>query len=45
MMDRRKIPGLLREALEAKLTDPDKVDDDRVIAKFAAELLGRYSQP
>jgi HEAT repeat protein len=45
MMNRRKIPGLLREALEAKLTDPDKVDDDRVIAKFAAELLGRYSQP
>jgi len=29
----------LREALIAKLSDPDKVNDDEVIAKLAAELL------
>ena len=28
-----------------KLNDPEKVDDDRVIAHLAAELLGRDSQP
>jgi HEAT repeat protein len=37
-------PEFLREALEAKLTDPEKVDDNRVIAQAAAELLGRHSQ-
>ncbi len=31
----------LRRALEAKLTDPGKVDDSRVIAKLAGQLLGR----
>jgi HEAT repeat protein len=34
-------PNFLRHALVAKLDDPDRVDDDRVIAKTAAELLGR----
>ena len=33
-------PDFLRRAIEAKLTDPDKVDDNRVIAKLAAQLLG-----
>jgi HEAT repeat protein len=31
----------LRRALEAKLADPERVDDNRVIAELAAELLGR----
>jgi hypothetical protein len=31
----------LRQALEAKLADPAKVDDNRVIAELAAWLLGR----
>jgi len=31
--------GCLRRALVAKLADPGKVDDNRVIAAFAAELL------
>ena len=34
------LPGFLRQALVAKLKDPDKVDDNRVIAKLAAEILG-----
>ena len=34
-------PWFLREALMAKLTDPGKVDDERVIAKLAAQLLER----
>jgi hypothetical protein len=36
-----RYPGLIHRALVAKLNDPDRVDDNRVIAKFAAELLGR----
>jgi HEAT repeat protein len=36
-----EFPAFLRRALEAKLHDPDRVDDNRVIAAFAAELLGR----
>jgi HEAT repeat protein len=32
-------PGFLRRALEAKLKDPGKVDDNRVIAERAAEIL------
>jgi hypothetical protein len=31
----------LRQALVAKLADPAKVDDNRVIAELAARLLGR----
>jgi HEAT repeat protein len=38
-----EFPGFLRRALEAKLDDPDRVDDNRVIAEFAAELLGARS--
>jgi len=34
-------PGFLRKALEAKLSDPARVDDSRVIAELAAQLLGR----
>jgi hypothetical protein len=34
-------PDFLRRALEAKLADPAKVDDNRVIAELAAWLLGR----
>jgi HEAT repeat protein len=34
-------PDFLRLALEAKLTDPDRVDDNRIIAQLAAQLLGR----
>jgi len=30
----------LRLALEAKLSDPAKVDDNRVIAELAAQALG-----
>jgi hypothetical protein len=30
----------LRDALIAKLSDPGRVDDNRVIAEFAAQLLG-----
>jgi hypothetical protein len=37
-------PNFLRRALEAKLEDPDRVDDNRVIAEEAASLLGRDSQ-
>lgn len=33
------LPGFLREALAAKINDPDKVDDNRVIAKLATEIL------
>lgn len=36
-------PDIIRRALIAKLDDPDKVDDDRVIAEFAAQLLGPSS--
>jgi hypothetical protein len=35
-----EFPGFLRRALEAKLDDPDRVDDNRIIAELAAELLG-----
>jgi HEAT repeat protein len=35
--------GIIRRALIAKLDDPDQVDDDRVIADFAARLLGPSS--
>jgi len=35
-----EFPGSLRRALEAKLDDPDRVDDNRVIAELASELLG-----
>jgi hypothetical protein len=31
--------GLVRRAIEAKLEDPDRVDDNRLIAELAAELL------
>ena len=34
-------PGFLRRALIAKLEDPAKLDEDRVIAVAAAQLLGR----
>jgi hypothetical protein len=34
-------PDFLRRALAAKLADPEKVDDNRVIAELAASLLGR----
>jgi HEAT repeat protein len=34
------LPGFLRRALVAKLEDPDRVDDNRIIAKLAAEILG-----
>jgi hypothetical protein len=34
-------PEFLRRALVAKLADPAKLDDNRVIAEQAAELLGR----
>jgi HEAT repeats len=34
-------PDFLRQALEAKLADPAKVDDNRVVAQLAAQLLGR----
>jgi len=34
-------PDFLRRALVAKLADPAKVDDNRVIAELAARLLGR----
>jgi HEAT repeat protein len=36
-----EFPDFLRRALEAKLEDPAKVDDNRVIAEAAASLLGR----
>jgi hypothetical protein len=36
-----EFPGFLRCAIEAKLDDPDRVDDNRVIAELAASLLGR----
>jgi hypothetical protein len=36
-------PDFLHQALEAKLADPAKVDDNRVIAELAAHLLGRAS--
>jgi HEAT repeat protein len=39
-------PECLRQALEAKLNDSERVDDDRVIAQAAAELLRSLgSQP
>jgi hypothetical protein len=38
-------PQFLREALIAKLNDPGRVDDNRVIAQAAAALLGQDSQP
>jgi HEAT repeat protein len=34
-----KLPDFLRQAVTAKLKDPDRVDDNRVIATFAAEIL------
>ena len=34
-----RFPDFLRRALVAKLDDPDRVDDDRVIATLAAKLL------
>jgi hypothetical protein len=34
-----RFPGFLRRAIEAKLEDPDRVDDNRVIAELAAGLL------
>jgi len=34
------LPGFLRQALVAKLDDPDRVDNNRIIAKLAAEILG-----
>jgi len=36
-----RFPDFLRRALVAKLDDPDRVDDDRVIATMAGQLLGR----
>jgi HEAT repeat protein len=38
------LPQFLLDALRAKLADPDKVDDDRVMAKFAAEILARMEK-
>lgn len=38
---RQAFPEFLREALEAKLNDPGKVDDNRVIAQAASALLGQ----
>jgi hypothetical protein len=38
-------PQFLREAIIAKLNDPGRVDDNRVIAQAAAALLGQDSQP
>jgi hypothetical protein len=35
----REFPGFLLRAIEAKLEDPDRVDDNRVIAELAAGLL------
>jgi HEAT repeat protein len=34
-----EFPYFVRRALEAKLDDPDRVDDNRVIAELASELL------
>lgn len=36
-------PEFLRRAVVAKLGDPDKVDDHRVIAKAAVRLLENYT--
>jgi HEAT repeat protein len=36
-----EFPGFVRRALEAKLNDPDRVDENRVIADLASELLGQ----
>lgn len=33
-------PGFLKRALEAKLSDPDRVNDHEVIAELAAQVLG-----
>jgi len=35
-----EFPDFLRRALEARLDDPDRVDENRVIAELASELLG-----
>jgi HEAT repeat protein len=35
----------LRRAIEAKLSDPDRVDDHRVIAELAAQILGSADSP
>jgi hypothetical protein len=35
------LPEFLRRAIVAKLEDPDRVDDNRVIATLAAEILDR----
>jgi HEAT repeat protein len=43
--NRHVFPEFLRQALQAKLNDPEKVGDDRVIAHLAAEVLCRDSQP
>ncbi|MFN0171967.1 MAG: HEAT repeat domain-containing protein [Bryobacteraceae bacterium] len=40
-----EFPDFLRRALEAKLEDPDRVDDNRVIAELASELLGPRGCP
>jgi HEAT repeat protein len=46
LINRHVFPEFLRQALQAKLNDPEKVDDDRVIAQAAAELLRSLgSQP
>lgn len=37
------LPEFVKTALRAKLNDPDRVDEHRVIAEYAAELLGRAS--
>jgi hypothetical protein len=34
-----EFPGFVRRALEAKLNDPDRVDENRVIAELASELV------
>jgi len=37
----QEFPDFIRRAIEAKLSDPDRVDDNRVIAALAAQLLNR----
>jgi HEAT repeat protein len=37
----RRTLGCLRGALVAKLSDPDRVDDNRIIAELAARILGQ----
>jgi len=42
LMPRHRVPEFLHEALAAKLADPDKVDDTRVIAELAGELVEAF---